>query len=144
MYSLLLPLIVIVLIGLSALRRSQFISEEKAFETVRTFLKSNPLVQNGQKTFDLSFLKDVTNGNDAAEDRFQANPPTLVEGKGEQESLYLVGFEEVYGSRNAISTGSSFWRFSWNRPGVLDESYTFYVNATSGALSLIGHFQSPD
>ena len=118
-----IALIVIVLIGLSALRRSQFISEEKAFETVRTFLKSSTVVQIGQKTFDLSFLKDVTNGNDAAGDRFQANPPTLVEGKGEQESL---------------------WRFSWNRPGVLDESYTFYVTATSGVLSLIGHFQSPD
>jgi len=122
-------------------RPSRYMSKEKAFEIIQHNLNASSIFDNGSRTFDLSFLRDLHNWDDTAGDMFQTNRPQLIRGTDVVASFSVVGFEEVYSSQKDISADEKYWSFSWIRTSVLDESYSFYVDATSGVLSLVGHYQ---
>ena len=122
-----------------------YISKEEAFKSIKDQLAKGVVFQDENAPYDLSFLVGLSNWNDQAGNDFQARPPEILNGQQVMSRLINKYTKEqvVRGDSSDISTDGMYWAFVWIKPGVEDESYSFYVNAKDGTFLLISRYISP-
>ncbi len=125
-------------------RSGQYMNKEIAFEHLKPCLNALAAPGNKKSTYDLSFLKNLEKWDEPVKGRFQPVAPQLLDGVEILRSCSKTGVTEIKSSKPGILKDYKYWVFSWLQPGVIDESYTFYVNAAGGEVSLIVYYQSPD